>query len=342
MKPEDRFNYMDASRMSFGDHLEELRSRLIRALLGVAVATLLGFVFSDNIIQILFKPFIWSRDRFDPSANLLASAPQSIFLLYLKIAFLSGLILAMPWVLWQIWLFIATGLYPKEQVLMKRLAPISMGLFVAGALFVYFFVLPISMSFFLSFNRSFDSTNELAKSLKAAPASSDDVEGSPPPLGTPLAPICIPTLQSPPQPLKEGMMWIDEASKKIIIYANGQLRSPQWLPAGQGLVISSYFSVESYVSLALGLTLAFGLAFELPIVIVSLVWLDILRVEELARSRRYVILGVFFVAAVLTPPDIFSQLLMALPLLALFESGLWASRIIERRRRRAQTTWVDP
>ena len=147
---------VETGRMSIGDHLVELRSCIVRALVGVVLCSVVGFVYGKSILGIICKPLmvVQFNNGLQPGAQVLS--PQTAFIVYLKIAFLSGLILAGPWVLYQIWRFVASGLYGKEQRFLKALFPGAIGLFVVGVAFLYFIVLPIVLTFFIRFNEQFD------------------------------------------------------------------------------------------------------------------------------------------------------------------------------------------
>src|SRR3990172_4500330 len=128
---------IEATRMSFGEHLEELRSCLIRALVGVAIVAVFTFIFGRDILNIIFRPLWMVQFANGLQPNLQALAPTDAFTAYLKISLLSALILAMPWVLHQTWNFVALGLYTKEKRFIRGVVWASSGLFVLGVLFLY-------------------------------------------------------------------------------------------------------------------------------------------------------------------------------------------------------------
>jgi len=323
--------YMNATRMSFGDHLEELRTCLIRALLGAGVCSILGFVFSKQIMVVIFRPLFSAQRNNDLRAQLQALSPQAAFVVYLKVAFLSGLILATPWIIWQVWRFVSSGLYPREQRFAKRFAPISVGLFALGVLFLYFVVLPIVLNFFITFNKSFGqmaALNPLPQGNATTIINSDhpkDVNGETTVKAT------IPVLKHDPAEAKDGQTWIDEQTGQWVVMLGGRKRIVAVELGSNQASITSHFSIDFYVSFVLMLALAFGLAFELPIVVFFLAVTGIVSTAEMARGRRYVILATFILAAVMTPPDVISQLLLALPMLLLFEVGLIVARSAEKK-----------
>jgi sec-independent protein translocase protein TatC len=321
------------ARMSFGDHLEELRTCLIRAFLGVGVGTIVTLIFGREILSITFKPLFAAQVANGLPPSLQALAPTAGFLAYLKIGFLSGLILTMPWVLYQLWKFVASGLYKHEQRFVRRMIPGSLGLFVLGVLFLYLVVLPIVLNFFIRFNHSFSPPDPRGSSffrfLIAAPEEEKKAAQLPPVLGN------ASLLAEDPESPEAGAFWINTTDNRLKISTPTGIRSVALQQDASTSSLSSQFAIDFYISFVLMLALAFGIAFQLPIVVFFLAWSRIVPASAMARARRYVLLGIVFAAAVLTPPDVVSQLLLAVPMYGLFELGLLVARVTERRARAA-------
>jgi sec-independent protein translocase protein TatC len=312
------------STMSLGDHLEELRARMILAILGLTVGTIVCLAFGSRIIRFIEQPYftvLHSRAKdskvaqsepesvqfikrlsgnllqalaSDPNApvvdpNLVAFvqrvyndtvqawssdpnvatgtsmnpnrygfrlqtlAPADAFVAYVKIGLISGLIVSSPWVFYQIWMFVAAGLYAHERRYVKSAVPFSVALFVTGALFFLFLVAPISLRFFLKF--------------------------------------------------------------------------------GDFINVQANWTFQKYVSFVTLLMLIFGVAFQTPIAILILNKTGLVSIESLRKSRKYVLVGVFIVGAMATPPDVVSQITLALPLYALFELGIVLSQLAGRRKK---------
>jgi len=229
------------SAMSLGDHLEELRMRLLLALAGLVVGSVICLFFGPKIIAFIQGPY----DNLMPDRPLIALAPADAFIGYMKISLISGLILSSPWVFYQLWMFVAAGLYPPEKRYVRIAVPFCASLFVVGALFFIYIVAPISLVFFLKFG-------------------------------------------------------------DIINVA------PNW-------------TFQKYVSFVTVLMLVFGVAFQTPIAIFFLNRTGLVSLKALRGSRKFVMLGVFVVAAVATPPDVVSQITLAVPLYLLFELGILLS-----------------
>jgi sec-independent protein translocase protein TatC len=309
--------------MSLGDHLEELRIRLILAILGLVVGTIIALSFGRRIIEFIegpynrimkgyaeakveefHAPWTYISDKFldnllqaidsDPNApsidpnvvtfaqkihsdtiaalvedpnyvsavadilssasdKLVVLAPADPFVGYMKISLIAGLIIASPWVFYQLWMFVAAGLYTNERRYVRIAVPFSTALFVIGALFFLFVVAPVSLKFFLGF--------------------------------------------------------------------------------GSYIGVSSSWTFQKYVSFVTMLMLVFGLAFQTPIAIFVLNRTGLVSIENLKKSRKYVIIAMFLIAAIATPPDVISQITLAIPLYALFELGILLSWLAERKKK---------
>ena len=310
--------------MSLGDHLEELRARLILAVLGLLMGTVVSLIFGTKILKFIEIPYnaavrsrlqntqtpqvekevlgfaevffrtLTARLQSDPNAagtlkldpnqvgvlqdvstqairtwakethgglgdNLLpfewqlkSMAPAEAFIAYMKVSLISGLILTAPWVFYQIWAFIAAGLYPMERRYVYRAVPFSTALFIIGALFFLFVIARVTLAFFLSF--------------------------------------------------------------------------------GDVVSVASTWTLQKYISFVTILMLVFGVAFQTPIAVFVLVRTGLVPIQTLRNYRKYVILGLAFVSAVATPsPDPFSMLALLIPLYALYELGIVLSVFAEKK-----------
>lgn len=230
---------------SFISHLVELRDRLVKACAGIAIicAALFAWPGPSAIYDFLAQPMVAALPA---GAKMIATGVISPFLVPMKVTLLLAFLLALPWVLYQAWAFIAPGLYAHEKRLIAPLVISSSVLFAGGVAFCYFFV----------FGRVFKFISEFAPtSITVAP------------------------------------------------------------------------DIENYLDFVMSMCLAFGLTFEVPIVVIVLVRTGILTVEKLKAIRSYVIVGAFIIAAVVTPPDVVSQLALAVPMWMLFELGLFVAPI---------------
>lgn len=232
----------EQSKMPLFQHLEELRTRLLICCLAVGAGFVACYFFSSRIFEILMKPWINAMPPGQP-AKLIYTAPHEAFFVYMKVSFIAGTILAAPVILWQIWKFVAPGLYENEKRYMLPVIFFSSSCFISGVLFGYFVVIPVAFKFFASFSSE---------------------------------------------------------------YITPMLRTTE------------------YLSFANKMLLCFGIAFQLPVFAFFLAKMGVLSADFLKRKRKWAIVLVFVAAAVLTPsPDVVSQLLMAMPLLVLYEASVW-------------------
>ena len=235
-------------------HLTELRDRLLRALLAVLVVFICLFPFANDIYGFVSQPL---RALLPEGATMIATEVASPFLTPFKLTLVAAIFIAIPYVLYQIWSFIAPGMYRHEKRLAIPLLASSVLLFYAGAAFAYYVVFPLIFGFFTS-------------------VGPDD--------------IAIMT------------------------------------------------DINSYLNFVLKLFFAFGIAFEIPIAAVILIWAGITTPEDLVKKRPYIIVGCFVFGMLLTPPDVISQALLAVPMWILFEVGVFFGRFIQRRSSTAADT----
>ena len=244
-QPDDE---LKGSEQPFVAHLIELRDRLVRAVIAVAVAAAVLAIYPGpgNLYDILAAPLVVHLPK---GATLIATSVISPFMVPLKILLMSAFLIALPVVLYQVWAFVAPGLYSHEKKLVLPLVVSSTLLFIAGVAFCYFFVFGQVFAFIQSF---------APKSITAAP------------------------------------------------------------------------DIEAYLSFVLNMFIAFGLAFEVPIVVIVLARLGLVSVQKLKEFRGYFVVLAFIIAAVVTPPDVVSQLALAVPMCLLYELGIWAAQLFIR------------
>ncbi len=247
---------IDSTEAPLIEHLIELRTRLIRSLLGFAVAFVICFLLASQIFNILLVPY--ERAAGDISGiRMIYTAPQEYFFTQLKIGLFGGLFLAFPVIATQIYMFVAPGLYKNERKAFLPFLVATPILFLMGAALVYFLVMPLAMSFFLSMEQA----------------------------GT------------------DGQMAIQLEAR-----------------------------VSEYLSLIMTLIFAFGLCFQLPVLLTLLARAGLASSAGLRAKRKYAIVGIFAIAAVLTPPDPVSQLGLAFPTLLLYEISILSVSLVEKKR----------
>ncbi|HWL93711.1 MAG TPA: twin-arginine translocase subunit TatC [Phycisphaerae bacterium] len=327
---EKAIDTVELHRMSFGEHLEELRTRVIRALLGLVASGVLCYYFGEVIIETLTAPYyVAMRDLgFEP--QMVQLNPTESFLEYFKISLEFGLVLAAPWVLYQLWQFVAAGLYPHEKRLVRLFAPVSMALFVIGASFMVVVVLTGLMHFLIGFSKSFPLPSEdnlLVRMLQDTPEIQVPATQ---PGGVSLQ---IPVVTESPSDPAPGSIWFNERSRKLYVRGVGALYEQSLVKSSASQFVQPFFSISEYLGFVVNLALAFGLGFQIPIVVVFLIMLDIVPSARMSAARKYIILAIAIGAAVLTPsPDIGTMLLLMVPMILLFEMGLVVGRVMSRRR----------
>ena len=235
-------------KLPFTAHLEELRHRLIVAFVAVGVGFLASYGFKKKLFEILVAPLV--RVMGEGDTLIFTGLPEAFFT-YLKVAFLAGLMLAAPVIIYQFWMFVAPGLYKRERRILFPIVLLSSIFFIGGALFGYFIVFPWGFKFFLGF-------------------ATDHIQALP--------------------------------------------------------------SMKEYLGFSAKLLLAFGLVFELPLVITFLARLGVVTVPFLKKNRKYALLLFFAGAAILTPPDVVTQIMMALPLMLLYEISILGAKIFGRKK----------
>lgn len=245
MSADEREQLAEGSLIS---HLVELRDRLLRAVIAIGVIFVPCALFSDELFTLVATPLI---EKMPVGTSMIATSVVAPFMAPLKLALFVALFLAMPYVLYQAWAFVAPGLYKHEKHFAVPLVVSSIVLFYAGAAFAHFVVFPLMFTFL-----------------------------------TTTAPTGVQVMTD----------------------------------------------MANYLDFVLLLYFAFGIAFEIPVATVLLASTGLVRVETMAKNRGYVVLGIFVIAAFLTPPDAISQSAMAIPMYLLYEVGIIMSRLLLKQR----------
>ena len=317
--------------MPFGDHLEVLRRRIIFGLIGCVIAVLVCFNFGGPIIETLTTPYSVAMHELGFDPQMVQLNPVESFVEYFKIALDFALVIAAPWMLYQLWLFVASGLYPSERRLVKLFAPTSIALFVTGAAFMVTAVLARLLKFLIKVSMWFplpSQDNALYQWLVTKPpAATQSAE--------PIAqgPMEIPVLEDDPTDPQDGEMWVNRSARRITVKYDGDTYFAPLKPMRNQQFVQPFFSISEYLGFVVNLALAFGLGFQIPIVVVFLISLGITPASQVASARRFVLLAVAVFAAVLTPtPDVATMLMLTVPMYLLFEAGLLVGRFFEARR----------
>jgi len=242
----------ESAQETFISHLVELRDRLLRAIIAVLVLTLAMVPWAKEIYALLAQPLL---SALPSGATMIATDVTGTFLVPLKVTLMGGFLVALPYVLYQAWAFVAPGLYQHEKRLAVPVIVSSFFFFLVGMAFAYFVVFPVAFGFFVGY--------------------------------------------TPP-----GVQMMTD--------------------------------IDKYLSFVLTMFIAFGVTFETPVVVVVLVRLGVVPLEKLRAIRSYVIVGAFVIGAIFTPPDVISQLLLAVPLWLLYEVGLFIARFVSVPKRESE------
>jgi len=307
-----RKSHPDDYRMSIGEHLEELRWRLILSLIGLGVAVLICMGLGEHVIVWFCTPLVRGMQRHDLTPQLHYTGLSDLFMTYLKVTFISAAAIAGPWMIYQIWLFVAAGLYPHERDMITRYIPLSIALFLGGLVFVYFIVLPLSVDFFLDFSDAIPLPASAISATVATTAPAPSIKEFP---GDPANP-------------QDGSEWFNTKESRLKAFLGGKTRI---VPFGPENLASPMLLVDDYIDLATMFMLVFGVSFQLPLVILALVSVGIVEITWLRERRRIVYLILTIVAAVIAPGDIVTSMLSLLaPLIILYELGIllasWSAR----------------
>lgn len=253
-------NEKKTKEASFVAHLSELRSRLIKSLIYIFIFFTISYTFAEDIYSFLVQPYADAVKNSNLDRRLIFTALHETFITYLKVSFFAALFIGSPFILIQVWKFIAPGLYKHEKKALLPYLVATPTLFLLGGMLVYYLVMPLAIKFFLSF----ETTAEIGS-----------------------------------------------------------------------LPIQLEAKVNEYLALIMRLIFAFGISFQLPVVLSLLARVGFVDSVYLKKRRRYVIVIIFAVAAILTPPDPITQIGLGIPLLILYELSILSVKLIEKKKSNA-------
>ncbi|HSC87815.1 MAG TPA: twin-arginine translocase subunit TatC [Polyangiaceae bacterium] len=247
--------------MTFWEHLDELRARIVRAAMAFVVGAGIAWFFKEKLLEFLTQPFVagWN-ESVGTKPTLHYPAPASLFLAYVKLAMLGGLVLSLPFMLYQVWAFVAPGLYSREKRLALPFVASSFLLFLAGAYFGLSVAFPAAFDFLL------------------------------------------------------GLANVDPSSP---------------------IRVEPTVMIDEYMEFVIQALLAFGLVFEIPVIVFFLAFVGMINHTHLIRFARYFVVVAFVLAAIFTPPDPLSQLLLAGPLCVLYGVSIGIAWLVHKSRRKA-------
>ena len=302
----------DSFRMTVGEHLEELRSRMVKALLGFLVVLVGCFVYYERVVWYFCKPLVEAYYKHQLNPQLIVDEVGEGFMVAIKISMIVAAAVAGPWILYQLWQFVAAGLYPHERKYVTRYLPLSLGLLVGGMAFVYLLVLPWTLDFFLGWNKTFQLRvpNQSAVFDHTKPTTQSTA-------------VPLPIIEGTPAGLEKGRsyMWVDPRSQRLMFFHEDTLRI---IPFNADTLIGQEYKLSHYMDLVVMMLITFGLAFQLPLAVLALERIGIVDVAALRSGRRYVYFAMVVAAAVITPGDVITATIaLIFPLIGLYELGIW-------------------
>ncbi|MFZ7089749.1 twin-arginine translocase subunit TatC [Primorskyibacter sp. 2E233] len=279
------------------EHLAELRTRLIRCVLAFVVGMVLAFTVAEPILQFLLGPIEETlRSLGDPSPTMQYTSPQEYLFTLFRISMVFGFALSFPVISYQLWRFVAPGLYKSEKGAFLPFMIASPFMFLLGASFAHFIVTPLAMAFFLGFA---DVSSIFANLLTAA----GDATGA----GLPVDAAVVPETT-------------------------------------EGVRITFFGKVNESLDITLKFIIAFGLCFQLPVLLTLMGKAGLVSSAGLAAVRKYAMVGILLLAAIVTPPDVTTQLILFTVVYGLYEISIFLVRLVERKREkdlRAQGLWFE-
>jgi Sec-independent protein secretion pathway component TatC len=317
-------NDPEATRMTLGEHLEELRGCVARSLIALLITCAACIWPAKYLLELIARPVVLVLRRHGQPDSFLATGPVESLLVYIKVVLIFGLILGAPYILYQIWAFVAAGLYQRERAWVRRIVPISVGLFLAGVVFMYVFALMLSLNFLVGFSGWLPLPSPRANALERVLM---HVPSFPEPSSQPgiaQAPV-VPLLDEDPPAPPTGSLWVNMPDGKLKVRWPNETHSVQLLRDDQRALITTHFRIGEYLSFVLMLMIAFGTAFQMPLVVVFLVRTNLVPLETFRQYRKIAILVILFIAGLLAPPDLLSHLMLSGPMILLFELGLWVA-----------------
>jgi len=246
------------SQQTFITHLLELRDRLLRSAIAWILVFVCLFPFANDLYSLLAQPLL---NKLPQGGQMIATEVVTPFFVPIKVAMMTAFLIAMPYILYQIWAFVAPGLYRHEQKIILPLVSASVVLFLCGMAFAYFLVFPVVFGFIVGI-------------------------------------------------------------------------------APQGVAVMT--DINKYLDFVITLFMAFGVTFEVPIVVIALAMMGVVEIQQFKDGRPYVIVGAFVIGAVFTPPDVISQIMLALPLWLLYELGVFIAGTLVKRQARSEPDTYKP
>lgn len=308
------------SVMGLGEHLEELRTRVLWAIVPLIPVFVITMIYGAELLEFMIRPALKALKEKGQDPHLQVTTALETFTSYFYVAFIAAAAVGGPWIIYQLWKFVAPGLYSNEKRFAYVLAPLSLVLSVAGACMMYFGMLPVGLAFLIGFGAEIGT--------HATPT-------APLPAGfmLPAAPI----LEADPDKPLAGQYWINKPLEELRICLavddKGVADVRRLAHLSRTTTIETHLKLDTYVDLFLMLMLVFIVAFQLPVVILLLGWAGIVNVKLLGKWRKFALAGSIILGALVSPTgDPISLAMLQVPLYLLYELGILLLRVLPASR----------
>jgi sec-independent protein translocase protein TatC len=292
-------------RMSIGEHLDELRRRLFLGAMGFILAFIFWMVMGTRAVEIFCRPLIiaFKRNHLPPQIYFTEIAEP--FMVYIRVSMILAFATASPWLLYQVWQFIAAGLYPNERKYVTKYLPLSITLLVSGMVFLYFYVLPLMLEFFLIFHIA--GVPKIGETTPISPGASTEA-------------IRVPILPEDPKSPPVGALWFDASTGTLKFKLTDT--ETRIIAFGSAMLTTPIITLSTYIDMVIGLLLSFGLAFQMPLAVLALNKIGIMPIEALKQWRRVVYFAMTILAACIVPDVATGMITLLIPLILLYELGI--------------------
>lgn len=293
--------------MSIGDHFEDLRKRVLLSIIPPLPLAIFFFLIADPIVRWFLVPLYSVLEKHGLPTQVQVLSPPEFLIAEMKIALGAAVLVAGPWILYQIWKFVSPGLHAQERRFVYFLIPFSTLLGFVGLALMYYIMLPIILNFMVTMAGNVE-MNDTSIAVSESMSS-----------------IVFPIVETNPEAAAAGDAWIKmpEGVLTVAVPSNDvDVLKTLNIPMNHGSLISQQFQLSSYLSFVIMLMFAIAVAFQLPMVMLLLGWLGVVTPQWLRAHRKYALFVLAIVSALITPQDAISMVMMLIPLYLLYELGI--------------------
>jgi sec-independent protein translocase protein TatC len=293
--------------MSIGDHIEELRKRVLLSIIPPLPLAVFFFLIADPIVRWFLVPLYSVLEKNGLPTQVQVLSPPEFLIAEMKIALGAAVLVAGPWILYQIWKFVSPGLYTQERRFVYFLIPFSTLLGFVGLALMYYIMLPIILNFMVTMAGNVEMNDT---SIAVSESMSN---------------IVFPIIETGPESAAAGDAWIKMPEGVLTVAVptdDANVLKTLNIPMNHGSLISQQFQLSSYLSFVIMLMFAIAVSFQLPMVMLLLGWLGVVTPQWLRENRKYALFVLAILSALITPQDAISMVMMLIPLYLLYELGI--------------------